>query len=847
MIGSLPDGWQYSEAADKAKRRIQSLILNCINENNTFIITAQSICRIMPIWIDMLRQTNIEPMFIHYLRHPWEISQSLSENENMDLDKAHLLWLAHTLDSVKICNRWPHVIITFDQFLSDPVRSIQRINSQLNISYSKELKEIYSELIQFVQPELNKYKADELPNKEKVRFEVFRNFYSKILNFRRKPSFGYAQNNLLLKMGNELKYTELKKNTILPILQFNDFNDDILNTMYRVIGHYENNERKSQIGINRFTVKEKNGRHYFARIGIVSKEQVEFNLEKIPLPVDQWFKITVPLKSKNTLKEKQLLFIPLNTTGIVKISDLNFKNMVTGKSLWSAKTVQDFDTFDIINDVVRLPDKENLLLLVTGNLPQIRLILIEEIFDVPLEVEIWIKIFKKQDTLNKIRNSLSIPYIILRLIGIDKLSKNIFVSGLYSGLKNNFMVTLTCGSNVSTLKIKRGKKYWDIALPLQNDALSNHKAELLFHEGNTVFQKLSFFLMDAIDLTRPSICFSQIIPDPIKREIYFSGWYYHPDDISDVIVSIKGMNNVVHAKFGIIRSDVKRKHPLIHRSDVGWKTTISFPTPDFEENLIGLNTPEVEVSLFAQGRLVAHSKQNVIFKGDLEKTMKQRELLKKITPEKVKNTSILLLYSLLCSDAFRRRWAVKDNYVCQEVRRLLVKELIARNAVNKNIAIRLENGDLVVSNPMRDHVMARAFLLKGMYESGFVSLCESLVKHGDLAIDVGAAYGVITRCMARKGAKVYAVEANRNMAYSISKSLKMNNINSVIVIQRAIYNRPGTIKFGSLKKVNIGGSKIVDGNTIKSKIKLVEEINDLSIIPLKYEINGKKTKRQFML
>ena len=58
---SLPDGWLYSKAAQNAKERIHGLILSCKNENMTFLINATCMCRIMPLWHEVMQQSGISP------------------------------------------------------------------------------------------------------------------------------------------------------------------------------------------------------------------------------------------------------------------------------------------------------------------------------------------------------------------------------------------------------------------------------------------------------------------------------------------------------------------------------------------------------------------------------------------------------------------------------------------------------------------------------------------------------------------------------------------------------------------------------------------------------------------
>ena len=159
-------------------------------------------------------------------------------------------------------------------------------------------------------------------------------------------------------------------------------------------------------------------------------------------------------------------------------------------------------------------------------------------------------------------------------------------------------------------------------------------------------------------------------------------------------------------------------------------------------------------------------------------------------------------------------------------------ELIARGAAAGERVICLSNGDRVRADPAGDRVMARAFLLKGAYERGFTAWVETVVKPGDVAIDVGVAYGVVSLALARRGARVFSVEANPVMAKAAAENVALNGASGVTIVNKAASDRPGEVTFASVGVHYVGSSKIIPDASAGEKLKFLDEMNGLSSIDL---------------
>lgn len=367
MAGPFPQGWMQSPGAERARQRIEALIAACRNETGSLFLADPFLCRFMSLWTEAFQEAGLASRFVLMVRHPWEAAPSLAGDENLDLAKAHLLWLAHVTDALRACQDQGHVLVTFDQLLADPVSTLVRIGTESDLTWPNDPWSVSSLLLDFVQPNLKRHHISNLPDKDKHSFQAYERLYQEI---RRGQWSGEAKG-------------------IIPVQSPTTAGPDLVESLLDVVGQYEKRAASRQAEQERIAAE--SGPPLFAQVVFPSTREGGEVVETIPLIADEWQHITLPVPEPTLLKDKPIIFKPLNTNGTVKISAISLINRVTGNSVWSAKTSNEFDQIVVQGSAVRLPAKENFILLVTGNGPFILFPKAKDVFDFPVQYTMWIK------------------------------------------------------------------------------------------------------------------------------------------------------------------------------------------------------------------------------------------------------------------------------------------------------------------------------------------------------------------------------------------------------------------------------------------------------------------------
>ena len=136
MLGSLPLGWPDSEAASRARKSLEGILQSSFKKDQLFAIKDPRLCRLMPLWKPLLESAGISPGLVLVMRHPWETALSLRKNHDLNLLKAHLLWLIYNREALGFLEKCHEnrsdetasmdkstqpcsLTITFDQLLAD--------------------------------------------------------------------------------------------------------------------------------------------------------------------------------------------------------------------------------------------------------------------------------------------------------------------------------------------------------------------------------------------------------------------------------------------------------------------------------------------------------------------------------------------------------------------------------------------------------------------------------------------------------------------------------------------------------------------------------------------------------
>lgn len=425
--------------------------------------------------------------------------------------------------------------------------------------------------------------------------------------------------------------------------------------------------------------------------------------------------------------------------------------------------------------------------------------------------------------------------LVARSIGLDRFAGQLRVSGWAADVEGVVEAKLAIEGDdapptIAVLKFDRRTSMaaWALKRAVPRALGPDRVATLSLVSGAKVLDELSFELALAEDVTEPLVAVSRVTPDPAADRLRAVGWAYRPGG-GEVVAALFDGQPIASVEASLRRPDLAAGRPLLGRVDLGWSLDVEIQ--GLAERLMREPKPLFEVRLADPRPSPSARSAAVAYDGDLSAAIGRRERLKTARSRAAK-APVGLLDGLVASRAFARRWSADPAGEAFAMRRIAVDELISRDAVTGERVICLSSGDRVHADPGRDRVMARAFLLDGAYERGFLDWIESVVKPGDAAIDVGVAYGVVSLALARRGARVFSVEANPEMVRLAARNVALNGADGVTLVNKAASDRKGRITFASVPQM-IGSSRIIPNASHVAKQRFLDEISGLGTIALR--------------
>jgi hypothetical protein len=89
--------------------------------------------RLLPFWIDALRDCSAEDAYVVAIRHPRSVAASLFRRQEIPREKADRLWLAHNVPFLHELRGKPLVVVDYDLLMQAPRAQLERIARKLEL------------------------------------------------------------------------------------------------------------------------------------------------------------------------------------------------------------------------------------------------------------------------------------------------------------------------------------------------------------------------------------------------------------------------------------------------------------------------------------------------------------------------------------------------------------------------------------------------------------------------------------------------------------------------------------------------------------------------------------------
>ncbi len=402
MLEDLPTAWQDSPAAKTAKNLIRKILQEDFSRSNLLALNDPGLCRFMPLWLEVFHEAGVVPVFIHLLRHPWEVACSLQVRHGTDLSKGHLLWARYNRDALAACMACPSIRVTYDQVLADPVSSFKDIAEALDIVYPLGLEDRYQEILGCVKAESKHFHFSR--HEEDFHFSHVFWLYDQLRLGRMrsadvKPDLSHAEGERQGEdRGATLADPLMRKDAVAPFTRLDV--DDGLSLFDDFFGFVNHCER---LGLDwggqpgQGVLKpELSADAVYARVCCFGGPQKDvppdsLGWEKIVLPVNEPCRFSWPIQQTGVLKSIRLQFNFTQNPFLLHVLEICVKQSVTGEVLWGLDKETGFDACRVEKEAFCLYSGDQLLILSSGHEICLLLPASPELPDLPLSLEVLLQ------------------------------------------------------------------------------------------------------------------------------------------------------------------------------------------------------------------------------------------------------------------------------------------------------------------------------------------------------------------------------------------------------------------------------------------------------------------------
>jgi glycosyltransferase involved in cell wall biosynthesis len=130
----LPNGWMDSTAAREARCEIERLVNRDFAAIPLWGIKDPRMCRLAPLWIDVLVGMGIRVSAVFVVRPVLEVARSLAKAHGLSEGASVLSWIQHTAEAEHATRTLPRILVSYDQLLSDPVGVLEQTSASLGLT-----------------------------------------------------------------------------------------------------------------------------------------------------------------------------------------------------------------------------------------------------------------------------------------------------------------------------------------------------------------------------------------------------------------------------------------------------------------------------------------------------------------------------------------------------------------------------------------------------------------------------------------------------------------------------------------------------------------------------------------
>ena len=156
---ALPKDWLSDPRIQPYKRRLADLLREEFSNSKLPCVKDPRLCRLLPLWKQVLNELNWEPCYLVCFRNPVEVERSLNTRNRFQPSRAYLLWLRYVLEAEQSSRGHKRAFVSYPNVLQDWPLELSRAWNQLGLQWPENTETSEGEINLFIQPELRHHRS----------------------------------------------------------------------------------------------------------------------------------------------------------------------------------------------------------------------------------------------------------------------------------------------------------------------------------------------------------------------------------------------------------------------------------------------------------------------------------------------------------------------------------------------------------------------------------------------------------------------------------------------------------------------------------------------------------------
>ena len=175
-VRTLPEKWWTYEVIRPQRQALLEVLKRDFFGTQLACVKDPRLCRLLPLWQELLRELGWQPCYLLATRDPWEIIASLKARNGFSAEKSALLTLRYLLDAEAGSRSGPRVFMDYAATLSDWRAALKPAWIKLGLPWPGDEGRLDAEVGRFIHKELRHNKSsDTLPGElGRLTGEVYR-------------------------------------------------------------------------------------------------------------------------------------------------------------------------------------------------------------------------------------------------------------------------------------------------------------------------------------------------------------------------------------------------------------------------------------------------------------------------------------------------------------------------------------------------------------------------------------------------------------------------------------------------------------------------------------------------